>query len=140
MSGEFPCRDCGKLVEWMTTKAGKNYLAEPWIWVGKDYGLHTKTINAGHRCTPNPNWKEEAAALAAAALAADIAAGNIVKRAPVIVFKGRKVPVGTTGVITWIGEDNYGAARVGIRTESGDVVYTAQANVKVNATNEEATK
>ncbi len=138
MSTQFPCRDCGKSVEWRISKAGKKYLAEPWLWYGGAYSEHVRTIPAGHRCTPNPTWKAEAAARAAAALAADIAAGNIVKHAPVIVYKGRKVPVGTTGIITWIGEDNYGAARVGIRTDSGDVVYTAQANVKVNLINEEA--
>ena len=125
----FPCRDCGEPVQWATSKAGKHYLDQPWVWDG-DYS--TRAFHKGHRCTPNPTWEADQ-------LAASIAAGRIVKHAPVIVFKGRKVPVGTTGIITWIGQDNYGAARVGIRTESGDVVYTAQANVKINQL-EEATK
>jgi hypothetical protein len=133
----FPCRDCGTPVAWRTAKSGKRYLDQPWEWQGGDYSLHTKTIHGSHWCTPNPTWKEEAAAIVAAEFAADLAAGNIVKNAPVIVFKGRKVPVGTTGVISWIGEDSYGAARVGIRTESGEVVYTAQSNVQLL---QEATK
>ena len=133
----FPCRDCGTPVAWRTAQSGKRYLDQPWEWQGGDYSLHTKTIHGSHWCTPNPTWKEEAAAIVAAEFAADLAAGNIVKNAPVIVFKGRKVPVGTTGVISWIGEDSYGAARVGIRTESGEVVYTAQSNVQLL---QEATK
>jgi len=132
MTTQFPCRDCGVQVQWRTAKSGKRYLDQPWEWQGGDYSLHTKTIHGSHRCTPNPTWKEEAAAIVAAQFAADLAAGNIVKNAPVIVFKGRKVPVGTTGTITWIGIDNWLNPRVGIRTDSGDVVYTAQANIRIN--------
>ena len=128
----FSCRDCGAQVVWATSKAGKNYLSEPWTWTDDESGTHQKVIPLGHKCKPNPQWKEDAAVIVAAQFEADLAAGNIVKQAPVVVFKGRKIPVGTTGIVTWIGEDNWGAARVGILTESGEVVYTAQANVKIN--------
>lgn len=48
----------------------------------------------------------------------------------VIVARGRKVPIGTTGSISWIG-DGYrrGTTRLGITTDAGDRVYTDAANV-----------
>jgi hypothetical protein len=49
------------------------------------------------------------------------------------VFKGRKVPVGTTGEIIWVGDDRYrrGAYRVGIKDAAGEVHWTAMDNVRV---------
>jgi hypothetical protein len=135
----FPCRECGVQVVWATSKAGKNYLSEPWTWSDDETGTHQKVIPLGHKCKPNPEWKAEAAAIVAAQFEADLASGKIVNQSPVVVFKGRKIPVGTTGIVTWMGEDNWGAARVGIRTESGEVVYTAQSNVKIYQI-EESTK
>ena len=79
-----------------------------------------------HECDP------VSAAAYAASRAAAIAAGEIVKGAVVTVFKGRKVPIGTSGEVCWIGEDSYGKGRVGIRVE-GETVFTATANVKVSA-------
>jgi len=129
-SNYFSCRDCGKDVAWMTSRrTGKRYLAEPWMWVGGDYSLHSKMIPAAHRCTPNPLWKQQRDEQVAAELAANIAAGEIVKGAPVVVVKGRKVAHGTTGTVTWIGEDNYGKPRVGFKTSTNDIVYTALSNV-----------
>ena len=47
----------------------------------------------------------------------------------VVVVKGRKVPKGTRGTISWMGEGNYGA-RVGIVVNEGDKpLYTAESNV-----------
>jgi hypothetical protein len=66
----------------------------------------------------------------AALRASQLANGEIIKGQTVVVAKGRKVPKGTTGTITWIGEDNYGKARVGIRTDDGETVFTAQDNVE----------
>jgi hypothetical protein len=51
------------------------------------------------------------------------------KGALVKVFKGRKVPVGTTGACIWIGETKFGT-RVGIKTASGEVYWTAASNVE----------
>lgn len=48
----------------------------------------------------------------------------------VIVFKGRKVPVGTTGECFWLGSTMYGE-RVGIRDAKGTVHWTAKDNVRV---------
>lgn len=51
-----------------------------------------------------------------------------VKGYPARVIKGRKVPVGTEGTITWEGDSAYGW-RVGIRDAAGTVHYTAISNV-----------
>lgn len=80
--------------------------------------------SAGHECSPT------AAAAHAAAHASKIASGEIVKGARVVVVKGRKVAQGTTGTVTWIGEDAYGKARVGFRTDAGEVVFTAASNLE----------
>lgn len=53
------------------------------------------------------------------------------KGATVEVVKGRKVPVGFTGTVIWIGEDGYGKTRVGIKNEAGEVQFTAADNTKV---------
>ena len=95
--------------------------------VGGSYGYMRTYACWGdeHVCDP------ETAAAQAALKATKIDAGEIVKGQTVTVVKGRKVPVGTTGTISWIGEDNYGKARVGIRTEAGETVFTAESNVEV---------
>lgn len=48
------------------------------------------------------------------------------------VVKGRKVPVGTTGKVFWVGDSQYGE-RVGIKDGDGETHWTALANVVVLA-------
>ena len=81
----------------------------------------------GHECNA------ESAAAHTAQRAEKIAAGEIVKGATVTVVKGRKVAHGTTGTVTWIGEDSYGKARVGFRTADGESIFTAMSNVTATA-------
>ncbi len=52
------------------------------------------------------------------------------KGSDVKVVRGRKVPVGTTGKVFWIGDTAYGV-RVGINTSGGETVWTAVTNVEV---------
>jgi len=53
----------------------------------------------------------------------------------VTVVKGRKVPVGTAGVVVWEGSDSFrGEARIGIKDASGHVHYTAASNATANVT------
>lgn len=48
------------------------------------------------------------------------------------VYKGRKVPVGTTGKVMWVGMDNYRNMRVGIKVEGSDkLTYVAAEHCKV---------
>ena len=57
------------------------------------------------------------------------------------VIKGRKVPVGTTGTVFWIGMRNYSKygywwsweVRVGIKTAEGDTYFTAENNIELVA-------
>lgn len=99
-----------KIVNWQTFSNGRE-------------GFYC--FNPAHVCNP------ETAALKASEDAARIANGEIVKGAPVTVVRGRKVPKGTSGVVFWVGEDDWGKAKVGFRTESGDRVFTAASNVEV---------
>lgn len=68
------------------------------------------------------------------------------------VFKGRKVPVGTTGYVFWEGADNYGNLKLGIATSPKkavqpgkkyasfvDVVWVAAANCRAVPNQNEAT-
>lgn len=58
-----------------------------------------------------------------------------IKGRTVTVTKGRKVPVGTTGVVVWEGSDSYrGEARIGIKDASGHIHYTAASNATANVT------
>lgn len=58
---------------------------------------------------------------------------------PVKVVSGRKVPIGTIGVVFWVGMRNYSKygnwwrweVRVGIRTDDGTTHFTAEKNVEV---------
>ena len=124
----FPCRDCGAQVAWMTSKAGKRYLAQPWEWVGGDYNLHTKVIPQGHRCVPDPEWREKAEAYETWMVAGAQRNGSVRKGVTVDVIKGRKIPIGTRAVVFWVGESSYGD-RVGLMID-GEKVYTALTNVK----------
>lgn len=57
------------------------------------------------------------------------------------VVKGRKVPIGTTGTVFWIGMRNYSKygywwsweVRVGIKTPEGDTYFTAENNIALVA-------
>jgi len=81
----------------------------------------------GHEC--NPEHVESYAAFKAYRASE----GEIVKGATVTVVKGRKVPHGTTGVVTWVGIDSYDKPRIGFRTADGESVFTATSNVQVSA-------
>ncbi len=70
-----------------------------------------------------------------AAVLVDLDAGQLYVRFPVRVVKGRKVPVGTVGVLTWVGEGDYGL-RVGLRDVHGTVHWTAASNVELHVTGE----
>ena len=56
--------------------------------------------------------------------------GVIVKGQTVTVAKGRKVPLGTTGVVFWTGTDSYDTVKAGFRTADGEKFFTAVSNLK----------
>lgn len=69
--------------------------------------------------------RAEYAAQKVAAEAAVVRRGKMV-----VVFKGRKVPIGTTGEIFWLGAGNH-SERVGLKDSAGNVHWTAKSNVRV---------
>ena len=48
----------------------------------------------------------------------------------VVVIKGRKVPIGTTGTVFWMGKDGWSNDKIGMRTIGGTVYWTAASNVQ----------
>jgi len=56
---------------------------------------------------------------------------DIAKGVTVRVVRGKKVPIGTTGVVIWFGDGKYGP-RVGIKPAAGgEAVWTDAKNVEV---------
>lgn len=54
------------------------------------------------------------------------------KNKMVKVVKGRKVAIGTQGIVKWVGTDNYNTVKVGMKVEGeAKLVYTAASNVVV---------
>lgn len=123
---KFECNKCGDPVHFAVNQKGKRYLAI----VSLDTGELGKMW---HECSAAmiPLY---AAVLAEReeARAAAVAKGEIAKGQTVEVFKGRKVPVGTTGVIFWVADafDGAGITRVGFKTEAGEPHFTDVANVR----------
>lgn len=69
-------------------------------------------------------------------VADDLNRGTPVVGAPVKVVKGRKVPVGTVGIVRWRGDNGWGP-RVGIAVEGEPgLKYTAEANVAIDLDDE----
>lgn len=50
------------------------------------------------------------------------------------VVRGRKVPRGTEGVVIWLGVDDWGKARLGLKDADGNAHWTAASNVEVIGT------
>lgn len=135
MSQPQPCRYCGRIVEWRVSKAGKNYLAEELPIYNED-GRHIKTILPAHECRATEAEKQAVRDREAELLEA----GALVKGQIVIVHKGRKVPVGTIGTITWIAReaDGYGVIKVRLVDANGDAHFLNIDNVRAHRVEEVA--
>lgn len=126
----FGCRGCGEEVFFDVNRNGVRYLAEK---AGREYEGGVGRWKQPHRHTEEQvaRWAEivrrEEEYLAQA-----IAEGKIVRGQTVEVFKGRKVPKGTVGVVFWVApkEDNYGVIKVGFTTAEGEKHFTNIANVR----------
>lgn len=120
------CSPCGMEVIWAETQAGKKYLANIREWRGDEGGK--KTFLPAHRCQPDGKEEERETAkksLQAYKDAEAIARGEFPKGVTVKVYKGRKVPVGTQGVVFWTGSDNWGNTRLGIKTAEEETVWVS---------------
>lgn len=130
----FRCRECGHEVVWAySTKTGKTYLARIKRWMSdfdeSDNGnRNRRTFYPFHDCTPDADYQERyrnAMEFLAKKHADLIANGEIVKGQKVRVFKGRKIPVGTIGVIFWIASEpgRFDVVKAGIETETGEKIW-----------------
>ena len=115
------CDGCGAHVA--KTEKGRIVDVAPGLSFGPEFSCWANT----HECDPGRAEAHRAT------LALRIGSGEITKGQTVTVVRGRKVPKGTTGTVIWTGEDNYGKARIGIKTEEGETVFTATSNVEVSA-------
>jgi hypothetical protein len=63
--------------------------------------------------------------------AVEIANGEIVVGQTIKVYRGRKVPQGTIGIVFWIAEeaDNFGVYKIGFKDEAGVKYFCAINNV-----------
>jgi hypothetical protein len=129
----FECNSCGTEVVWAVSKTGNKYLAAPQEWRG-DMTFAVRTFLPSHKCTPNAEYQAKRAEYEASL----ISRGDLVKGQEVVVVKGRKVAIGTTGTIVWVkveiethqitGRETT-KTRVGIKDADGTVHYTAGTNV-----------
>jgi len=129
------CNKCGCECFWDTNRNGKRYLAQR---NERDYEGGTGTWKSPHYCTATP---EQAAEYQAELKrqkdkelhqkAEAIANGEIVVGQTVKVYRGRKVPQGTIGIVFWISEeeDRFGCYKIGIKDEAGVKHFTAFNNV-----------
>lgn len=131
------CRYCGREVEWLTSRAGKKYLAEAAPIYNED-GRHIKTVYPAHRCEVSGEQRAVIDQIEADRTTAALEAGEIVKGQRIVVVKGRKFPIGTEGTITWVAarEDAYGVVKVRVATDNGDNFYINKQNIE--ATNRRA--
>lgn len=127
------CRYCGHEVVWRESRrTGKKYLAVR-AEIRGETGRVIKTIYPAHVCkVSDPAERRAIDERRDADKIAAIERGEIVIGQTVVVHKGRKYPIGTTGVIEWIAReaDGYGVIKVRIVTEAGDRLYVNQANIK----------
>lgn len=121
------CGECGQLVARVDKPGQPKFLAN--THHAGQYQTLTYYCFSRHECDP----ERKVAYLAE--LDRKIAEGQIIKGAEVEVYKGRKVPVGTIGVVRWMGIDQWGNERVGLSVAGQDkLVYTAKSNVRSTAT------
>ena len=138
----FKCKDCNAEVMWaISKKTGKTYLAQEAAWVSDAHSSQNGRTNERkfypfHKCEANADYQARYA-LAMEMLEADraskIDAGEIVVGQTVVVFKGRKIAVGTSGVIFWIAPqaDQFGAVKAGFTTADGEKVFVNVEHIKV---------
>lgn len=103
---------------------------------GKVFGVRRYTTEYGnerfvfscyspsHRCDP------ERVETYQAAVQRSIEAGEMIPGQQVIVARGRKIALGTTGKITWVGKSQFGE-RARVQPESGEAFFIPTKNLDV---------
>jgi hypothetical protein len=123
------CKWCDKEVQYMYSKAGNKYLAQV---VTLRYEHGGKVIYPAHRCEATQEQIDSILQRDADALAG----GQIVKGQTIEVVKGRKAPIGTTGVVFWVADlpDQWEVTKVGFVDADGNKHFINIKNVKVKET------
>lgn len=130
---ESTCRYCGHEVTWRESIRGNTYLAERVEIRGGDLNRVIKVIYPVHNCqVSDPAERKAIDDRREADNVAAIERGELIKGQNVVVVKGRKYPIGMTGVIEWVAReaDGYGVFKVRIVTETGERLYINKANIK----------
>lgn len=137
----FKCKDCNSDVMWaVSKKTSKTYLAQETTWMSDAHTSQNGRTNERkfypvHKCEPDVAYQARYA-LAMSLLEADreskLEAGEVVVGAQVEVFKGRKIPKGTTGEVFWIAPqpDQFDVIKAGIKTADGEKVFVSVAHLK----------
>ena len=135
MSKLVNCKKCGCECFWDTNRNGKRYLA---VNVSQEYEFGRGGWKMPHYCKATP---EEAAAYQAQLQnlkdqqaerdAQGVANGEIVVGQTVKVYRGRKVPIGTVGIVFWVADkaDRFDTWKIGIKDEAGVKHFLAINNV-----------
>ena len=116
------CKRCGRMVS--RREDGKIFAVRSYTTEYGNERFNFSCYAPSHKCDP------EQVRLYQEARARDIAAGKMVPGQSVIVARGRKVPKGITGTITWVGENQWGqSARV--QPEGGDAFFIPTKNLDI---------
>ena len=129
------CKRCGAECFWDTNRHGKKYLAEI---NEQQYEGGTGRWKQPHYCQATDaealeyqeslqRLKDDEIRLNEIALEnGEIVVGQIVK-----VYRGRKVPLGTIGIVFWLSEeaDAFGCYKIGFKDDAGNKHFTAINNV-----------
>ena len=129
------CNKCGCECYWDTNRNGKRYLAQRNI---REYEDGTGVWKSPHYCTATPEEAAEYQAMLQSdkleqeyRLSVAIANGEIVVGQTVKVYRGRKVPQGTIGIVFWVADeaDRFDTWKIGIKDETGVKHFLAINNV-----------
>jgi hypothetical protein len=116
------CKKCGAYVA--RREDGKVFGVQRYTTEYGNERFNFSCYTRSHSC--NPERVEEFQA----AVQRSIAAGEMVPGQQVVVARGRKVPQGTTGKITWVGENEWGP-RARVQPESGEAFFIPTKNLDV---------
>ena len=129
------CNKCGCECYWDTNRNGKRYLAQR---NEQEYEGGTGTWKSPHYCQATPQEAAEYQAMLKATKdqllnlqAVQIANGEIVVGQTIKVYRGRKIPQGTMGVVFWVADeaDHFGVYKIGFKDEAGVKYFCAINNV-----------
>jgi hypothetical protein len=129
------CDKCGCECFWDTNRNGKRYLAQK---AEQEYADGIGTWKMPHYCKATPEEAAEYQAMLQREKdkqeelnAKAISNGEIVYGQTVKVYRGRKVPIGTVGIVFWVADeaDRFDTWKIGIKDEAGVKHFLAINNV-----------